>query len=303
MIPPKPALGLLLSLLLAVLALGAGCAAPAHLAVAHGNRMTIVDPDTAQVVRDITAYQEVMRLAYRPDGRRLAAAVCFGNRIVELETTAYAEQAAPITAASCPWDVDYSPDGQSLAATSRAAPARRTRCSAISGSSAPSRWTASWAFRSWRWPIVPAARARRGHADRARHARDRGGLSVSRDGGRACARRASSTRPMAPADCRHARRLRRPRRGGGLATLSSDTSGAVTDIAVRRPAAGSRWCAAPVSVRREPDLVEARAHQHGRSCTDADFAPNGGMLAVAESQNAARICRAPAWSQELGAVR
>jgi hypothetical protein len=28
--------------------------------------------------------------------------VCFGNRIVELETTAYAEQAAPITASAWP---------------------------------------------------------------------------------------------------------------------------------------------------------------------------------------------------------
>ena len=122
-------LRLLLSLA-AVLFLGAGCAAPAHLAVAHGNRMTIVDPDTAQVVRDITAYQEVLHLAYRPDGRRLAGAVCFGNRVVELEPPGYAEVAAPVPAASCPWALGYSPDSLSLAV---AAPFRPQPTAALFG--------------------------------------------------------------------------------------------------------------------------------------------------------------------------
>ena len=102
-----------------VIGLLSGCApAPArHLAIANGNHLRVVDADSGQSLQDITRYSEVMRLAYRPDGERLAVGVCFGNRIVELETTGYAELGAPITAAGCPWDVSYAADGQSLAAT------------------------------------------------------------------------------------------------------------------------------------------------------------------------------------------
>jgi hypothetical protein len=101
----------------------AGCGTAArHLAIANGNHLRVVDADTGQAVHDITRYSEVMRLAYRPDGERLAVDVCFGNRIVELETSGYAEQAVPLSASSCPWDATYSPDGQSLAATTPVRP-------------------------------------------------------------------------------------------------------------------------------------------------------------------------------------
>lgn len=101
----------------------AACATPVHqLAIANGNHLRVVNADGGQELHDIARYSEVMRLAYRPDGERLAVGVCFGNRIVELETTAYAEQAAPITASACPWAVTYSPDGQSLAATAPVRP-------------------------------------------------------------------------------------------------------------------------------------------------------------------------------------
>src|SRR5215510_837219 len=107
-----------LVLCVSLLASLAACATPIHqLAIANGNHLRVVDADSGQEMHDVTRYQEVMRLAYRPDGERLAVGVCFGNRIVELEAAGYAEQSVPITASGCPWDVTYSPDGQSVAAT------------------------------------------------------------------------------------------------------------------------------------------------------------------------------------------
>ena len=51
----------------------AGCGTAArHLAIANGNHLRVVDADTGEAVHDITRYSEVMRLAYRPDGERLA---------------------------------------------------------------------------------------------------------------------------------------------------------------------------------------------------------------------------------------
>jgi hypothetical protein len=81
-----------------VVAALAGCGSAArHLAIANGNHLRVVNANNGQEAHDVTRYQEVMRLAYRPDGERLAVGVCVGNRIVELETSGYVEQAAPIT--------------------------------------------------------------------------------------------------------------------------------------------------------------------------------------------------------------
>jgi hypothetical protein len=45
------------------------------MAVANGNTLRILDADTGQEAHAITRYFEVMRLAYRPDGERLAVGV------------------------------------------------------------------------------------------------------------------------------------------------------------------------------------------------------------------------------------
>ncbi len=303
MIPPKPALRLLLSLLLAVLALGAGCAAPAHLAVAHGNRMTIVDPDTAQVVRDITAYQEVLRLAYRPDGRRLAAAVCFGNRIVELEPPGYAEVAAPIAAASCPWALGYSPDSLSLAA---AVPFRPQPTAALFGHlqiAGPQPLD-----RDMGLPL-PALAYRPGGRELA-VATPTGLAVLSTAAGYPSVATAPGLVAASLAYTTDGARLLVGTRAGfqvldaaaGYAVLSSDTAGAVTDIAVS-PAGG--WVAmvrgSSVSVRRAPDLVEATQLTSTVGFKDADFAPNGSMLAVAEQSAQVRRFQVGSW-QELAPI-
>jgi hypothetical protein len=87
------------------------------LAIASQNTLRIVEPTAQQTLHQITRYQELMGLAYRPDGERLAVVVCARDRIVELETASYKETGVLMGAASCPWDLDYSPEGSSLAAT------------------------------------------------------------------------------------------------------------------------------------------------------------------------------------------
>ena len=58
--------------LLAALAL-TGCSTGLHhLAIANGNLLRVIDADSGRSVTDVTRYQEVTRLGYRPDGERLA---------------------------------------------------------------------------------------------------------------------------------------------------------------------------------------------------------------------------------------
>ena len=59
-----------------VVAALAGCGPAArHLAIANGNHLRVVNANNGQEAHDVTRYQEVMRLAYRPDGERLAVGV------------------------------------------------------------------------------------------------------------------------------------------------------------------------------------------------------------------------------------
>jgi hypothetical protein len=56
----------------------AACATPVHqLAIANGNHLRVVNADSGQELHDVPRYSKVMRLAYRPDGERLAIGVCF----------------------------------------------------------------------------------------------------------------------------------------------------------------------------------------------------------------------------------
>lgn len=89
-----------------------------YLAIAAGNNLKIVDTsDLKNTLFNISTYYELMRVVYSPDGKRLAVMVCSGDRIVELDTEKYVEQQVLMRADSCPWDMAFSPDSQSLAAT------------------------------------------------------------------------------------------------------------------------------------------------------------------------------------------
>ena len=265
--------------------------------------MTIVDPDSAQLLQDITLYQEVLRLAYRPDGRRLAAAVCAGNRVVELEPPGYAEVAAPVTAASCPWALGYSPDGASLAA---AIPFRPQPTAALFGHlsiTGPQPLD-----RDMGLPL-PAIAYRPGGGE----------LAVATPSGLAVLSTAAGYPSVTTVPRVFATSLAYTTDGArllagtgagfvvldaaqGYALLSSDTGGAVTDIAVA-PSGG--WVAMvrgnAVSVRRAPDLVEATQLTSTAGFKDAEFAPGGALLAVAEQSAQVRRFQVASW-QELAPI-
>ena len=290
------------STLLVLLATVTGCStAGRHLAIANGNHLRVVNADTGQEVQDVTRYQEVMRLAYRPDGERLAVGVCFGNRIVELETAGYTELAAPISASSCPWDTSYSPDGASLAATT---PVRPTPPEALFGHlriAGPETLD-----RELGLPLLALAYRPGGGEIAVATPQD---VSIVGTGpgfpgqpgapsipARALAYTVDGSRLIAGT-------------GNGFVVLDAtqgyalalppDTAGSVLDIAVA-PSGG--WIAlvrgSSVSVRRSTDLVEVASITSSVGFRSADFSRDGALLAVAEQQNAVRLFRAPAWQEQ-----
>lgn len=292
--------------LLAVLTLAASCTTPPqpHLAVAHGNQLTIVNPDTAQALLDITRYQEVTRLAYRPDGTRLAVGVCFGNRVVELEPPGYAEVATPITAAGCPWAIAYAPDNQALAA---AIPWRPSPTDALFGHlwiNGPrpldrdlGRPLNAFAYRpgggeiavatpqgltvlstTAAYPVLGTVAGLQALS-----------LGYTTDGARLLVGTANGLQVLNAA--------------AGYGSLSQVTGAPVIDIAVA-PSGG--WVALvqgpTLSVRRAPDLVEVSPPQPLTSATgfrDADFSSDGSLLAVAEQTGQVRRFRVGSWQELL----
>ncbi len=282
---------------LVLLAALTGCSTVRHLVIANGNHLRVVNADTGQEVHDVTRYQEVMHLAYRPDGERLAVGVCFGNRIVELESTGYAEQAAPITGSACPWDVIYSPDGLSLAATT---PVRPTPPEALFGHLrivGPETLD-----RELGRPLLALAYRPGG-----------GEIAVSTPQGISIV----GTGPGFPGQpgmpSIPARALEYTVDGSrliagtgngfvvldatlGYSLLLADTSGSVLAVAVAR---SGGWVAlvrsGSVSVRRSADLVEVASITGGVGFRAADFSRDGALLAVAEEQGTVRLFRAPAW--------
>lgn len=289
--------------LAAVAAAGAGCSAPSHLAVAHDNRLTIFDPDTAQSLRAITTYQEVLRLAYRPDGARLVAAVCFGNRVVELEAPAYTEVASPVTAASCPWALGYSPDGQSLAVT---IPWRPSPTAALFGH--------LWI--SGPQPLdldmgrpLPALAYRPGGGEIA-VATPLGVTVLSTAPGYPVVTTLPGITALSLGYTIDGARLVVGTTGGfqlrnaaALYALTSEEPGAgVIDVAVA-PSGG--WIAlvtkAAVSVRRDPDMTEVARLTSAPGFREADFSRSGRLLVAAEESAQVRRFRTGTW-QELSAI-
>ena len=165
--------------------------------------------------------------------------------MVELEPPGYAEVASPVTAAACPWALGYSPDSLSLAATIPFRPDPRAALfghlwivgpqplDRDMGRPCP-RWRIGRAGASW-----PSRRRRGSRCSRPPRdiplwsrfpASTASSLGYTTDGARLLVGTRAGWQVLDA--------------GAGYALLSEDTAGAVTDIAVARPAGGSRSCAA-----------------------------------------------------------
>ncbi len=290
------------ALSLALAATLAACTAslPAHhLAIANGNHLRVVNTSSGQEIADVSRYREIMRLAYRADGSRLAVGECLGNRVVELDTSGYGELAAPLAGASCPWDVGYSPDGQSLAA---AMPVRPTPLGSLAGHvqvAGPSpldrdlgRPLPAVAYRPGGGEIAvatPQGVTILGPAPAYASVLTVPGLlaqalDYTTDGDRLIAGTGAGFTVLDATQ--------------GYAPVLSDTSGAVLAVAVA-PAGG--WLAlvraGTVSVRRSADLVEVASLASTVGFRAADFSRDGALLAVAEQRDQVRLLRAPAWAE------
>jgi hypothetical protein len=287
----------------ALLALAlAGCGPAArYLAIANGNHLRVVNANDGQEAHHVTRYSEVMRVTYRPDGERLAVDVCFGNRIVELETGSYGELVAPISGSSCPWDVSYSPDGQSLAATT---PVRPTPPESLFGHlrvAGPEALDRELGF-----PLLALA-YRPGGAEMA-VATPQGVSIVGTGPGFPGQPGAPSIPTRALAYTVDGSRLIAGT-GNGFVVLDAtqgyalalppDTAGSVLAIAVAR---SGGWIAlvrsGSVSIRRTTDLVEVASITSSVGFRSADFSCDGALLAVAEQQSAVRLFRAPPWQEQ-----
>lgn len=280
---------------LVVVGLLSGCASlptPAHhLAIANGSHLRVFDTRSGQMLQDITRYAEGMRLAYRPDGDRLAVGVCIADRVVELETSGYAEQSVPITAAGCPWDVTYAPDGQSLAATTPLSGHLRIvgpqpldqdmglPLSAVAyrpGGGEIAVATPQGVAILGPGPAYPTLLTVAGVSASA--------LEYTTDGARLIA---GTPTGFVVLDATL-----------GYAPAPPDTNGSVLAITVAR---SGGWVAlvrsASVSVRRSSDLVEVASLTSAVGFRDADFSRDGVLLAVAEQQGSVRVFRAPTWTE------
>jgi hypothetical protein len=270
-----------------------------ELAIANGARLRVVDTATSAVIVDVTRYSDVTRLAYRADGGVLAVGECGRNRVVELDSRrSYAELAVPLSASACPWDVTYSPDGQSLAAT---LPVRANPFAALHGHlqiAGPlpldvdlGRPLLAVAYRPGGGEIAVATPTGitvlgpgpaytqilnvPGIVARALEYTIDGSFLIAGTGAGFVALDATQ----------------------GYVTAASDTAGAVFSVAV---AQSGGWFALvranSVSVRRSMDLAEVLALTSAVGFRAADFSRDGALLAVAEPTNNVRLYRAPTWT-------
>ena len=275
-------------------------APPEHLAVTNGNLLHILDAAAGQTVQTVNRYQEVMGLAYRPDGQHLAIAECFQNEVIELAGTNYAELSVAVSASSCPWDITYSPDNASLAA---AVPVRPNPLGAMSGHlriAGPQPLD-----RSFGRPL-PALAYRPGGQE----------LAVSTPQGL----RILGTGPTYPTlqtlanveavslgytiDGSHLI-VGLPNgyavydAAGNYSLLSNNASDPVIDVDVDPT---GEWVALVrpnrVDLLRTPDLQQAHTLNTTGSFRDAAFSRNGRVLSVAESVDVVRFYRTQDWVEQ-----
>lgn len=287
----------------------AACASPApipgglQLAIADGNSLRVVDPASGALLFDVTGFQEIKRLAYRPDGTRLAVGHCFQNRVAELETTAYTQLAEPISAASCPWQVSYNPSGVDLAALR---PFRANPSDALSG-----RLTVVGDPASGGSPVdlnlgrpLSALAYRPGGAELAvatpqglKVLSASGGYPVLHDLSNLAAGRLAYTTDGARLLVGTGQGLGVLSAAAGYQPLALVTTDPVTALAVD-PSGHWLAVASPngISIRRALDLVEVAAYATG-GVRDLDFSRDGTTLAAAEAAGGVRLFRGPDWTE------
>lgn len=285
------------ALLLVLLTGGASTALANDLAVANGDWLRVINAETGARVSDVNRYSQVMRLDYRPDGQRLAVGVCFGNRIVELETLGYGEVGVPITADGCPWDVSYAPGGTSLAAT---VPMRPDPLGAMEGhlrivGANPLARKVGYPLGALAWRpdgshlamVTPQGFDILGpgpaYAVLVSRAATIQALAYTIDGSRLILGTSTGFQVLDVTD--------------GYDVLGSDTGGAVRHIAV---SPSGTWIAlvrdGTVSVRRSVDMVEVAILTPGGTLRAAEFSRDGSLLAVAETTDRVHRYQVPDWA-------
>jgi len=267
-----------------------------QLAIADGDHVRIVDPATGAELYDVTSFGEVKRLAYRPDGSRLAVGHCFQNRVAELDTATYSTLAEPIAAASCPWQVAYSPNGLDLAALRPFRPspsAALTDHFTVVGASPVDqnlgRPLVAMAYRPGGAEFAVATPqglkvlSASGTYPTLHHfpTLAAGQLAYSIDGARLFAATSQGLAVLSAA--------------AGYQPLQQVATGAVTALAVDP---SGHWLAiatpAVISIRRAIDLVEVASFTT-TGVRDLDFSRDGSTLAAGEADGDVRLFTAPDW--------
>ncbi len=275
---------------------------PTHLAIASGNRLLIFDTGTRQILKEISRYQESIRIAYRPDGQRLAVGVCYGDRIVELDTENYDELNEVMDGDSCPWAFVYSPDNEALAAT---IPKRDDPSGFLFGRLMVVKGNQQLADKKLGSPL-PAVVYRPGGGEiavaipgKVKIFSTQSGfpeiktvpglqavsMKYTIDGSRLIVGTTTGCTILNAAD-------------GYSQNTYTDTGGKVIRAAVD-PTGG--WVALmrsdSVSVLRVPDFYEVAVLQTNNQLSDIEFSPDGSQLAVAEKNNRVLFYQVFTWEQ------
>jgi hypothetical protein len=278
-----------------------------QVAVGQAPALRIVRTDTFATVFEDGGYSGIRRVAYSPDGQRLAVAECIGQQYrLALYTpgdTSY-ESLGAIQQPGCIADLAYSPDSQTLAMTIRTAFAPGTLTSlALLG---PGGGSANVSF-SQVQPAAPLAyrpgggEIAVGSVDDVRIFATTAGLPLLVTIPATVARRLAYTRDGARLLVATATGFTVFDAAAGYQALTAqgDAAGGVSDIAVDPAGA---WVAllrgTAASVHRAPDLVAVTTLTAGvDSFRDATFAPDGATLAIAEGAGRVRFWQAATWTE------
>ena len=291
-----------------------GCASPGppaaptyQVAVGQAPALRIVRTDALATVFEDGGYSAIRRVAYSPDGQRLAIAECIGQQYrLALFTpgeTSY-EALGAIQQTGCIADLAYSPDSQTLAMTIRTVFAAGTLTSlALLG---PGGGSVSVSF-SQVQPAAPLAyrpgggEIAVGSAEDVRIFGTSAGLPLLATIPATVARRLAYTSDGARLLVATASGFTVFDAAAGYQplTVQGDATGGVGDIAVDPAGA---WVAllrgTTATVHRAPDLVAVTTLNAGvDSFRDAAFSPDGATLAIAEGAGRVRFWQAANWTE------